>query len=197
MAATYMPGRFWGKVTAQALGESKQKKTPQFALQFSIMGRIDPANPEGELLPSDQSERTVYLYITDKTIDFVTRDLERLGFHGDSFSDLDPRSPGFHDFTGAETGLLCEHETYEGKVHEKWSLARSAVGLDCEPMDAKRVRELDSLFGKNLKGIKKPTVKPTEKKPEPVVAGSRPDHHEDDIPFALLIAFCTLASVIA
>lgn len=178
----YSVGFYWGKITQQALGESKEKKTPFFALRFMVLGKIDPADPNGELIACEKYERTINMYITEGTIEFVTRDLGRLGFEGDSFRFLDPNTPGFHDFTNTEAAFYCSHEEYEGKAREKWSLAKEGgAKLEVEPLETKQVRTLDNLFGKHLKGLKKQaTPKSEAKKPEPVAAGAAPT---DDIPF--------------
>jgi hypothetical protein len=177
----YSVGRYWGKITQQALGESKEKKTPFFAIRFIVTGKVDPADPQGDLIACEQYERTLNMYLTEGTIEFVTRDLEKLGFQGDSFKYLDPSTPGFHDFTGVEGAFYCSHEEYEGKAREKWSLAKEGgTKLEVEPLESKQVRALDNLFGKHLKGLKKAAPKSEVKQPEPVGAGAPPS---DDIPF--------------
>ena len=44
-----------------------------------------------------------------ETLDRVMRDLRALGYDGADLSGLDPDKPGFHDFRGQETEVLCEH----------------------------------------------------------------------------------------
>ncbi len=180
MAAYYSNGRYLGRITDQALGRSKIKGTPEIAIQFEVRGGIDPADPEGELLSAPIGRRTVYLYITDGTYEYVLRDLATLGFDGDSFNKLDPQVLGYCDLTGKEVEFECRSEIYEGEEREKWSVARDTT-LRSIPLDAKDVRELDALYGKELKKQAKKAPKETSpaQATEPVPAQEEPA----DIPF--------------
>ena len=93
MGATYNPGRYWGKATAQSFGKSKNKGTPQFAISFDILGAVNPSDPNGQLLNAAPGTRTVYWYITDKTAQYFAEDLERLGFNKPSLRFLNPDVP--------------------------------------------------------------------------------------------------------
>jgi hypothetical protein len=157
----YTPGKYWAKIISQALGQTKTGK-PQFVLRFQVVGKVDPADPEGQLLScGEQYERNIYMVITDKTIDFVSRNLDKLGFRKESFRFLDPATDGFADFTGQELAVECSHDTYEGNVGEKWRIAGDGGGLVVTPLDSKGVRELDALYGKSLKTATKAANSPT------------------------------------
>lgn len=182
MTTFYQPGRYWGKITEQAIGKTSNGN-PQIVLRFLVLGRINPANPEGDLLPVEsQMERTFYRVITEKTIDFVMQDLETLGFSGTSFSQLDPNHESSQDLTGKELEWSCSHESYQDDMKERWHLARSGVVV--QPLESKELRKLDAMFGKQLKAgaSKKPNDKPQDesgrKVPEPVN-----ETESDDIPF--------------
>lgn len=157
----YQPGRYWGRIVAQAIGMTS-KNNPQFVLTFKVIGKVNPEDPDGELLPvSEQYERSIFKVITDKTIDYVMEDLQKLGFDRETFKELDPNTPGFQSFVGNELAFYCDHDTYEGTVREKWGLARDGSGLQIKPLEPKQMRELDSLFGKHLKKmVKAKPVKP-------------------------------------
>lgn len=158
--AYYQVGRYACKVVAQALGEASTGN-PQFVLRFQVMGQVDPKDPSHYIPAEQQYERTHYRSITDKTIDYFTEDLKLLGFAGSSFKDLDPSNDGFHDFRGLDIDMWCAHErAQDGGDREKWSVARQGGDFKVDPLDAKKVRDLDNLFGKQLKSVRseKPVV---------------------------------------
>ena len=186
----YDPGTYWGKITNQQLGTTSNGN-PQFVLSFSVLGIVDPADPEGALMGCPPGERSVYRVITDKTIAFVLEDLARLGFEGDDFAQLDLNTPGCQDFTRLEFPFFCQHDTYEGKVREKWGLARG--GQNVKPLESSDLRSLNAMFGKELKAqsreLKKakpappaePQASPLAAELEAAEAAATPTG--DDIPF--------------
>lgn len=146
--------QYWGKVTGQALGTNRNNNS-QLVITFAIMGQVDPADPEGQLLSCPPGERTIYRVITDKTAPYVWEDVEALcGAKGlalpSSMRNLDPQRAEFtHDFKGAELALYVKHEPYEGQLKERWSISRRAANAG-DPLDDKGLRQLDALFGKQL-----------------------------------------------
>jgi hypothetical protein len=180
MSVFYAPGKYACQITNQALGETTSTKKPQFVLQFKVLGLVDPANPANYIPATAQYDRTSYRVITDKTIDYFIEDLRAMGFQGTSFKHLDPKSEGFHDFVGLDLDMVCTHDTYEGKTNEKWNIARSS-DFSVEALEPAKVRELDNLFGANLKAMKKTNgAKPQP--PQPAIATM--DHGlTDDEPF--------------
>lgn len=151
----YEVGRYACKIVSQALGETGTGK-PQFAIRFTVLGLVDVTDPTRFIPAAQQYERTHYRTITDKTIPYFVEDLKILGFTGSSFRQLDPNTDDFHDFAGADVDMWCAHEPgQDGNQQEKWGVARKGGGtLDVKPLDSKKVRELDNLFGKHLKGMK-------------------------------------------
>ena len=82
----YPVGLYQGRVVSQGVGESGTG-TPQFVLRIKVLGPVDG----DEYVPSKQQyERTVYMYLTEKTIPFVLETLAILGFEGDNIMQLDP-----------------------------------------------------------------------------------------------------------
>jgi len=148
MSVYYEVGRYEGIVTDQGLTETKTGK-PCFFLQFDVTADLLPDGTKLALPPAHSFQRSIYQVITDKTIDFLMPDLERLGFSGNKLSQLVPDSPGCQLFIGDEVLLYCKHETYEGKEREQWSFAREAS--EVVPLDSKKAKELDALFGKKMK----------------------------------------------
>jgi hypothetical protein len=147
MATTFEPGQYVGKVIRWALVKAKnENKTPQFAITFLPLGRVDPQNPEGDLLPCHEVERTVFRPITDKTAGWLLRDLKLFfEYQQDSFTPLDPDGSDPFDFKDKEFPAVLTYEDYEGKTRERWNFAG---GLNIgEPMSQAEVRKLDALFG--------------------------------------------------
>jgi hypothetical protein len=146
----YEEGRYLCEITQQAMGKSAQKGTPQFVLRFKVLECLTPQ------LPVTQYERTCNLYITEKTIEHFISKLESIGFTGDSLNQLDPRSAKYHNFVGCEAEMYCKHEQgQDGNMYEKWDIARAdfeSKPIDVPLLDPKELRQLDMLFGKQLKG---------------------------------------------
>jgi len=171
MPLFYQPGRYLGCVTNHVLGRTKTGK-PQFILTFEVLERIAG---EGSEPVAAKYERSVFRVITDKTVDYIMEDLDHLGFTHEKFGDLDVEKSGAWDIRGDEFEFSCTHESYEGKQHEKWQLARDGGGLQHTPLEVKEVRQLDALFGKALRK-RSATTPSTAKTPysEPVPPARKP-----------------------
>jgi hypothetical protein len=182
-APFYEIGRYACKVVSQALGESSTGK-PQFALRFQVMGQVDPADPSRFIPARQQYERTHYRAITEKTIPYFIEDLKVLGFQGDSFRGLDSNTEGFHDFRGQDVDMWCSHEPdQEGNQREKWGIARQGGSLELKALEPKKVRELDNLYGKHLKGMKANGVPKPATAPAQAVPTDPMGIMDDDVPF--------------
>lgn len=183
-APYYQPGRYVCKITSQQLGESRTGN-PQFVLRFKVLGVPDPEDRSALIPDRNQYERTMYRSITDKSIPYFMEDLQMLGFTGTSFKLLDQHNAGFQDFRGNEIEMICTHENdLNGQLREKWSIAkdnRVSTAAEVKPLESKKVRELDALFGKHLKG------QTANGGPKPVPVGAAKNQNqepsEDDVPF--------------
>jgi len=157
----YAPGRYWGKIVHQALSESSNGN-PQVIITFEVIGAVNPDDPDGDLLPCGQrNERSVFQTITDKTVEWVTDNLRKLGFTSNSFADIDLDSTNCCDLRNREAPFWCDHEAHykTGDPVERWKVASDGNGLQVKPLAPKGVRQLDAMFGKYLK--QKP-VEPSE-----------------------------------
>ena len=156
MALYFKPGRYLCRIKNQGFSKTKAGDD-QFFLLFDIVGEINPADPEGDLISTNPGERTAYFTLkTDKNAEFFVKDMRRLGCPMTSFGMLDPNNDGFHNFGGIETEFTCEKNEYQGKESERWQLAREGGGGPVAvPLDAKETRRLDALFGAALKGTPK------------------------------------------
>lgn len=152
----YDAGKYWCKVTNQQLGKTNTGKS-QFVLSFDVQGKVNQSDPEGDLEPCDNYERSIFRTITPKTVEWLFDDIEHLCERGeiefalDGFEFLNPATDGYLDLTGVEFEAECKHETYENKPKERWSISTGGGGLSVDPLDDKGVRELNAMFGKQLK----------------------------------------------
>lgn len=165
----YNEGIYEAEVVHQGLNVSSQKGTPGFFL------RIQPED--------GAYERDIQWWITENTVDNVLRDLKRLGFVGSSWSQLDPNTDGFHDFSGQKIQAVCKHEqSPDGeKTYERWELPYDGKPREVKSLDKKGARSLDNLFGKKLKSAIGDQPKPsTTAEMQREAATSEPG---DDIPF--------------
>ena len=162
MSASYKGGLYVGECTGQLTGQGETgKKTPYFALKFSIVARVE----NEQEVACDWGERTVYLYLSEATLPFTTDILAHLGYDKDSLKYLDPNQQGFFDFTGKRCDLWCKLEEYNRSMKEKWSVSMPRPPV--APIEDKELRRLDSLFGKAIRARRGP---PTASQPTPAAA---------------------------
>ena len=146
MSQTFEPGRYLGRVTRWGLVKAKTE-TPQFALTFTPLGRINPQNPDGDILPCPDLDRTIFRSITKATAQWLVHDLKTMfEYPHDRFGPLDPEAADAYDFRDREFQATLTYEEYEGKTREKWNFATSGQ-LTGDPLTATDVRKLDTLFG--------------------------------------------------
>lgn len=171
MSIYYPVGLYECEVTGQALTESSNGN-PQFVLQFKVISK----DQGGEDLK--QYDRTCYMTITEKTIDFVAEALQVLGFSG-SLRRLDPSSPTPHLFRGEVVKMWCAHKPDQNGVdRERWSVSSGPRALKVTPPDPKKLQNLDAMFARASKSLAGPSAqKPRQAAPTTTAAG------DDDVPF--------------
>ncbi len=161
----YEPGRYWCKIVNQQLGKASTGN-PQIVITFQVLGKVDLADPEGNLLRvNNDYERSYFRTITDKTAEWAVDDLHKLGFTGDSFGQLNLDHPNCCDLRGSEVSFTCAHEEdnrsdHRGEIKERWSVSGDGGTLKVAPLADKDVRKLDALFGKALKANKPVAIQP-------------------------------------
>jgi hypothetical protein len=186
----YPEGKYVCEILDQALAETSNKN-PQFVLKFKVLGTVDPKDPNSYIAHPTQLERHYYRVFTENTMRFALDELEVLGFVGDaeSFSQLDPRTPNFVDFSGKQIDMICSHKPdQQNAPREEWSIAREGMAAKQLPSDG--VRKLDYQFGKLLKERKtgglvsapRPQNKPTPVAQSVGTAGNL-EINDDDVPF--------------
>jgi len=167
----YSVGLHVGEITKQGLSKTSTGK-PQFVLGVKILGQ---PSADGVVPWQQQYERTVYMVLTDKTIDFATENLKRLGFTGTSLSQLDPSNATFQSFKGNQVELWCKHEPdQQGQMRERWQVSNGGINaISGDPLDQREMRQLDTLFGRALR---------TGTPPSPS-AYTNTEITDDDVPF--------------
>jgi len=206
MSTFYEPGRYACVVTQQALGKTS-KDNPQLVLRVRVMGVYTAPN---EVEPFDrQWERTIYRVITEKTMEYVRRDLEALNAPVRRLSELDPSNPHGVSLVGNEVDCQCRHEDYNGDTVERWSIAwkPGEHDLDAGALSAQEMRSLDAMFAAGAKaaggaappyappaarqaapaGPPPPVSMPRQNRPAPAAAPPPTDWGntitDDDLPF--------------
>jgi hypothetical protein len=169
-------GFYHATITDWALGQSKEKGTPQFSITFEL-DAYKGSGGKREDCPT--LTRTLFRYITDKTIDYFVSDLKALGYTHDDFDGLEKKSSTAFDFGGIEIEVRLNYETYEGKERERWDLAMGGKKLEVKPLEDDGVSKLNALFGDRLKGLKSNAATPPKKQP----AAAAKQVNDEEIPF--------------
>ena len=187
----YGPGAYRGLITDHGITHSDEKKTPGVFIKFIVRSIIHSADHVEELESSQQQERDCVRWLTPKTIDYVIKDLERLGFSSQRISDFGLGSNTSQSFVDQEFDFYCQHEKADnGNIYERWQVSRGARPM--AKADDKQLRELDNLYGKQMKKAfnGKPKAAPHKAKPEsePATTSGRDDSEaaqfdDSDVPF--------------
>lgn len=181
MSTFYDAGRHECEITQQAMTKASTG-TVQLVLRFRVL-RMVCANGELENV-SQQYERTSYRAITKNTMKYLERDLEALGFTGDSLRELDPANPTHESFVGKVLDFNCAHEKdQKGDLREKWSVAwedqRQSSAIEGTAVDPQAYRQLDALFSRNKGGASAQRQQPSQR--QRTIAEHRPLTEGDPI----------------
>jgi hypothetical protein len=159
----FEPGDYRGRIVDYGVYQSTVgQQHPTVFVTFDVIGRYDPGTDELGSCPP--GTRTYSKAITPKTIDWVLADLRAVGFDKDGFTYLDPEVPGAVNLFDREIDVVCDHESYDGSVRERWSIyrepARKRVARgDLEQLDAQFADKLRKAFG----GAPQPAAPLTER----------------------------------
>lgn len=166
MANMYPIGRYLVALQGEQGYSETKNGNPQFFMKFTPMMVFD--HSRGEFVRCEESPRTFYRVITAKSAQYAAEDFRALGFQGSKFSELDPRHPNRHIFTG-EIEMTCTHEAYDGTPREKWQLVRNGGGWEEKTVDPNIVKKLDTMFGAALKASAAPAPA-AQQRPSPAPA---------------------------
>lgn len=175
----YQAGNYVGEIIQQGLSKAKTGNN-QIVLRVKVLG-----TPDGEgsyARDPFQYDRTIFLTITPNTIEFIADTLEQLEYNRQGFGPIDPSHPQHRSFVGKHVDLYCTHENDQsGNLREKWRISRNALGKGVEltPLNNKELRELDALFGRNLRSSASATATVTKPHTKP----TQTEITDDDIPF--------------
>lgn len=182
MSTFYAPGRYRCEVTQQAMTKASTG-TAQFVLKVQVLEQY--VEPDATEPCQQQYERSLFMAITEKRMDYFKKELDALGFQGGSLRLLDPNNDGFTDFRGVQVDCLCKHEAdYKDKsvTRERWSIcwtAGASTPIEGEELKASDYRALDALFGKATQAAPKAAAP----KPTPQPQAAEIGIGDDDIPF--------------
>lgn len=139
----YDEGLYLVRVTSNGLTKSSTG-TPQAYIDVVVVGKYPENDPEAEVEPVESKKRTIFLPLTEKTIDRVAEEFASLGV----VSDLSPKrimdksSDDFVSLADTEFKAYVSHDEYQGKVREKWSINRRRA---YEEPDDETFSKLDAL----------------------------------------------------
>jgi hypothetical protein len=173
-----VPNYATGKYLVELLGNQGFSETsngnPQFFMKFKVVAIFDHSTGEWQMV--DESERTWYRVLTANSAQYAAEDFRALGFAGDKFSQLDPRHPQKHIFTG-QIEMTCTIDHYNGKPKEKWNVVRAdSSGWEEKVVESSKLKQLDMLFGKALAAAPAAAVqqaKPVAARPAPLASQPR------------------------
>lgn len=144
-------------VRGNALGESKEKKTPCVKIRLQA---VPGANP---ILEGYAEDRTLWadLWLTDNTIESAIETLEKvLGWHGNSFAELNEPI-----LEGIEVDAACEWEEVNGKWYEKVAFLNAPGGGGVKKLEDAQVKtvvsRLDALLSRSRQNSGSGTARAT------------------------------------
>ncbi len=136
--------------------------TPQIVLEFKVSFRAE--NGQWKALP-EQKERRVYLSLSSAAWSYSQEKLNALGFNGDFNA---PK------FSATKSQLVCTHETYNNKLHERWDLPGGG-GRQLEKAPDDMIRDLNARW----QSMSAPPIGQPEYAP-PAAQTERPPVDESD-----------------
>lgn len=155
-------GIYYATRTGQSVGETS-KRTPQIVIEFDATHFGEGG--EWVELPQPLS-RKVYIYCSDAAWEFAKAKLESLGFNGKFDEGI--------DFEVTQFEVECKHETYNGKLKEKWEFPRGASEI--KPLDKQTAMRMSTLWRAGAAKTPKPKGKPAA----PPVAATAPSDGPGD-----------------
>lgn len=175
----YERGLYDFQVTNQGFGFTEsEKNTPFFFLEGMPVAFV---NGQERLDVPSQFNRTITLYITDGTRDFVVDKLVSIGWDGLKWSDMDPSENGKFDFRGTVISAFCSHKPglkEPSRLFENWDISKPRTPKE---NDSSVARKLDALHGRDLKA--KAKTKPKTVSRELAEEARAMGAADDDNPF--------------
>lgn len=130
------------ELVAIGFAENEDTGTPYIFTEWQVEGVDFP--------------RTVFTYLSDASFEKGMQKLESIGFNGDF---------GDPDCTVKVNDLICRHETWEGRVRDKWEFANWGGGIKHSDASKNTVRLMNQKYKKAAKPDA--SAAPAGKKPAP------------------------------
>jgi hypothetical protein len=130
----YQPGTYWMGELRLGTAES-DKGTPYFFIE----GRITHmANGDKTEEVPNPDQRTIFMYLSDKAYPYTVDKLDALGFNGDF------GKPALAPEHMAGIWVTCKHETYDGKLKERFELPGG--GIEHKAVTADAIRKINAMY---------------------------------------------------
>jgi len=137
-------GLYVGEIAEQGM-EFAKTGNPQIVLKAKVLSKV---NKDGtyEAVPG-AVERTIWMTLTENTVDFVARDLKACGFTGKpSQIQLDGDDPV--SISGYEVKLWAKQEKgLDGQPRERWSISTPRETRPVTPVSTTDASRIDAQFG--------------------------------------------------
>jgi hypothetical protein len=149
MAVKYEKGLYEVEITDQRFGESKNKGTPYFEVDFKPVAKFSASFSDKTEV--EAGNRNVQVYITDgKGLDIALSRLKALGVEG-SFSAYDPTNPSHTSLKGRRVKMWCKGQNPAG--YDEWEVfVPSNKERKPRESNSQAAAKLDNLFGNKLGG---------------------------------------------
>lgn len=155
-------GIYYATRTGQSAGETS-KRTPQIVIEFEATHFSEG----GDWVALPQPiPRKAYIFCSDAAWEYAKPKLEALGFNGKFDDEI--------DFSVTEFEIECKHETYNGKLREKWEFPHG--GGKVTPLDKTSAMRMSTLWRAGAAKTPKPKGKPAA----PPVAATAPSDGPGD-----------------
>lgn len=171
----FQMGRYSGEIVSHVI-ESAKTGTEQLV----IVVRVDQ---DGFGNPVNSANRTIFLAITPKTIDYLIPKLRSAGFTGNDFTPLLNSQFEKSEIIGNRVTLFCKHEPDRaGEMRERWDILPNTQ-RQANPVSTNSLRNLNSLFGRKFREF--PTNAPNQlsQQQAPQSEGYANVGFDDDVPF--------------
>lgn len=131
------------KAVDWGFAESTQKQTPYLWIEFEF---TDITGDNDETLSIVKE-----FYLTDKTIEFVLRDLAVFGWHGKSIFELDKQDRTAFDLGKKEVLLTTEMVEFKGRMYPKVKFINDPDFNGSKPIDGEALKSLDAKLKNKIK----------------------------------------------
>lgn len=149
------PGRYYARLVGQTIGQNK-KGTDVITLNVDVEYWW---NETAWVAVPGQESRTIYIYLSEGSWPYAEKKLEALGFNGRFDQDI--------EFSLKQFEIECNHETYEGKLREKWELVNWGSATELAELPMQSATRYAALWKARAQPRPKPEGHPQSPPPKP------------------------------